>query len=880
MEVLIDANHNDNNFGFEKDDIKNEIDNEKINKLKENVILNHQKIFGRDSMNPKHNLLDSSIRNTLKRLNTPHSLAKMAEMGILPDGTIESFNVEQFSKNFKSEYFFSLSNSSIDPNIFDSKSDSNLFTNNHPDNFNSNIPNKPNKILNSKIASLKNNGNISHLKHQKSFRFDSLGNFVVEDNEVKKPTVKDIRFETLEMPPIQLQYDKLAERTVKALEIPASQNDSEFKKIFEEKYLSKENYSILEIMFWFVFCAFFQPETLHTFVTPKGPIEELSKKMTHFFWQTSGDFRSLVFEIYPHAVCYSISKALKVHFPDSRKKLFSKSFFIRIHQLVFEVLTGVSFQESYISKQQRHLFPRKKKDIIKAVIRNKKEKNYYSSDEESTETNNISQQNDSSSFQKKKLKRTLKGKRKNSKQSLSEFISNPPDIKGEIETLCNQADSELEPLVEKIQTTESNSRFPTYKSNSKFLINSRSNAAIIIPPSISRNGTLPLLKNSNSKQSLKRNLNGNLNENDDLMNDDTNSTFGSPESKRPNNTTNKNPIKENINFLIDHGDNSNNISALDNDKIIENNDSLNKTSKKSKIKIKFVTNVNAAKEKISNNQDNFGILKNTSPRLNSEHFEKVMKKIRKKSKQLNRDSSAFSSPTPTMTNICMSPLISMQVDTPIDFSSPGRKRHVKFNQTHSHETKYFFQNQEKKNLQHLTLKHQNLWVFPDSKLRFKYSLMRQQMQIDGIGDISQKSIEELQRIEENNKISLQTLDKEYKEIISEPTGEMLREECKKMVNSTLGVQGFIPGPRGLGAQEQYIRNRHLQPIGNQSKIQPDIGKDPFLNRSSFKDQDPRFKIKGSSLAANAINYSDFLKDEIIQFEKRIDQIAKRTKNNV
>jgi hypothetical protein len=101
-------------------------------------------------------------------------------------------------------------------------------------------------------------------------------------------------------------------------------------------------------------------------------MEDLSKTCTQFFWLMDKDDRNAFFDNYHLAISFAINKALRKHFPGSKKR-FTANFKIRVFELVSEIVTGIRLRPTYLLRKKDKLFPRKKRDILEVLRRREKE---------------------------------------------------------------------------------------------------------------------------------------------------------------------------------------------------------------------------------------------------------------------------------------------------------------------------------------------------------------------------------------------------------------------------------------------------------------------------------------------------------------------------
>jgi hypothetical protein len=181
----------------------------------------------------------------------------------------------------------------------------------------------------------------------------------------KEKRTEDIFFKSIEKPPIEIRFKDLFENVIGSIHIPDKSESAAFKEYF----CSEMSQKIISNLFWYVFCAFFQPNGL---VSMQDIMEDLSKTSTQFFWFMKKEDRNSFFENYHLAVSFAINKALRKHFPGSKKR-FTPNFKIRVFELVSEIVTGIRLRPSYLLRKKDKLFPRKKRDILE-VLRREKEK--------------------------------------------------------------------------------------------------------------------------------------------------------------------------------------------------------------------------------------------------------------------------------------------------------------------------------------------------------------------------------------------------------------------------------------------------------------------------------------------------------------------------
>jgi hypothetical protein len=175
----------------------------------------------------------------------------------------------------------------------------------------------------------------------------------------------EIQFKSIHAPPIDIRYTELFENIADKIQLP-SRAESE---IFRKYFCSEANQEITSRLFWYVFCAFFQPNELEN---TDEMMNDLSKLTTNFFWLMDKNHRNKFFDSYHIAMSFAIIKALQKHFPGSKKR-FSSNFKLRVFELISELITGIRLRRYYLLGKRNKLFPRKKRDILE-VLMHKQEK--------------------------------------------------------------------------------------------------------------------------------------------------------------------------------------------------------------------------------------------------------------------------------------------------------------------------------------------------------------------------------------------------------------------------------------------------------------------------------------------------------------------------
>jgi len=813
---------------------------------------------------PENRTTPTPITELLNTFNTPYTIQKLSEMGLKPkmrpkraaaaqqldqvhDADEEStfadqFDLRAFTKSFDVEKLSTLKDTVImreaasKSTSFDAPPDT-FITETRPDKSHQLTRITPLINVTPADASPSQILTPSDAKSTPSKLASTIAMLNATEKENRELSVNDIIFTSLDNPPITIHYEMLAQHAIKNIQIPSGPFENQLRQLFNALFNSKENMEIIERLFWFDYCAFFQVESLHSLLKRNGLVEDLAEKLTSFFWKTPPKMKNDFFELYPHAVSYCIIKALKCHFPDSRKNLFSKQFYVRVQQLLSELLTGIRFRESFVTKQMRVLFPKKKRDIMGAMLRAKKERGYYSSDDETPaeraqEDAEEHQKSNSSLSNPRRRKRMLQrrksglggnGSKKVVKQTLSEFISSPPDIKGEIDALCRDADNAIDPPAPVEETyvnpirhsfmnrTRSRTVYQNSMTNVRNPTHSQSpSGAVVSLPSLFNNPSDRSHQTHRMSQASIR-----LDEPDNTVHDPRFSSSFKPDEH----------------YTVEKA------------RRVAKRSPQAAFSNKVKIRLQFLANANATKERMIEEKRKSKTGKKASPRLDTPELLDAMQEIRKKSKQLDSDSVAFGSVSSGMaTTMCMSPLLSMSMEPPMEFASPGKRRYLKLDQGNVSNPQFFFHPSDPKKVQHHIIRHHNLWTFPDSKLYFKYSLMRQKLQLQDVDRVNTETMEELQRIDEKNKQALSVIKHEEQQLLADNTGEKLKEMCRKLIERTVG--------------------QHVKVDLSESMKQMESSGDAH-------------QFRGTNLVVYALNHSEKLRDELVQFETKLDSIVSR-----
>eukprot|EP00761_Pharyngomonas_kirbyi_P006277 gb/GECH01006283.1/.p1 GENE.gb/GECH01006283.1/~~gb/GECH01006283.1/.p1 ORF type:complete len:729 (+),score=182.39 gb/GECH01006283.1/:1-2187(+) len=175
---------------------------------------------------------------------------------------------------------------------------------------------------------------------------------------VKNIAVEDIKFNGLEEPPIQVDYESATGLLLQSL----NEDNVSFEQI---KYITtaEESKHIINVMFWYAFCAFFQPDGL---LLLHKELQSIGYFFARLYWKMLKKERFYM-EMFHILISDIIIRALRKHFQQT-DFIFSPQIEERIYKLVGLIITGIIPRMRFIHRIKNIIFKSEQKQKVSEYI--------------------------------------------------------------------------------------------------------------------------------------------------------------------------------------------------------------------------------------------------------------------------------------------------------------------------------------------------------------------------------------------------------------------------------------------------------------------------------------------------------------------------------